>query len=76
MSSMWICVTFSGGAFRYEADLETPELWVERSLSPDAQQQSRIDILTTATYIMPRYGALYRVPDEYKRSEMKVVITP
>ena len=65
-----------GGAFRYEADLETPELWVERSLSPDTQQQSRINILQTASYILPRYGTLYRVPNEYKRSEMKVVLTP
>ena len=65
-----------GGVFHTSDDLETPELWVDESQDADTQQQARITILHEAHFIIPRYSAMYRVPDCYKGSGMNVVITP
>lgn len=72
---MWSAALFPGGAFHSAADLEDPDLWMELSLDPEAQQRSRIDILREANYIVPRYGALFEVPACYK-GEMQIVMTP
>ena len=64
-----------GGTFHSEADLENPDLWIEQSHDPDQQLQSRIDILKEAQFIIPRYGALFEIPQSYK-GEMQIVMTP
>jgi hypothetical protein len=68
-------VAVASGAFHSAADLEDPDLWMEYSHDPEAQQRSRIQILREANYIVPRYGALFEVPACYK-GEMQIVMTP
>lgn len=68
-------VAVASGSFHSANDLEDPDLWLEQSLNPEAQQQTRIDILRSANYIVPRYGALFEVPTSYK-GEMQIVMTP
>ena len=64
---------FPGDLFECCEDLEDYTLWQENSEEPELQQQSRINILRTADWIVPGHGKMFKVPDEYKR-QMKVVM--
>ena len=65
------CLT--GDLFECSEDLEDYTLWQENSEQPEIQQQSRIDILRIADWIVPGHGSMFKVPEEYKR-QMKVVM--
>ena len=62
-----------GDLFECSEDLEDYTLWQENSEQPELQQQSRIDILRIADWIVPGHGPMFKVPEEYKR-QMKVVM--
>ena len=66
---------FSGDLFECEEDLEDPDIWQECSWDRETHQQSRIEVLRIADYIVPGHGKLFRVPDCYK-GQMKMVMTP
>ena len=63
----------TGDLFECSEDLEDYTLWQENSEQPEIQQQSRIDILRIADWIVPGHGSMFKVPEEYKR-QMKVVM--
>nr|KAG5699584.1 hypothetical protein BaRGS_000700 [Batillaria attramentaria] len=63
----------TGDLFECKEDLEDPELWQDGSESPEVQQQSRIDILKIADYIVPGHGPMFQVPSEY-RKHIRVVM--
>ncbi|KAK6195537.1 hypothetical protein SNE40_000946 [Patella caerulea] len=60
-------VLVSGDLFECEEDLENPELWQENSENCEMQEESRIQMLKYADYIVPGHGTMFKVPDEYKR---------
>ncbi|KAK7486924.1 hypothetical protein BaRGS_00021895 [Batillaria attramentaria] len=66
-------VAVTGDLFECKEDLEDPELWQDGSESPEVQQQSRIDILKIADYIVPGHGPMFQVPSEY-RKHIRVVM--
>lgn len=66
-------VAVTGDLFECSEDLEDYSLWQENSEQPELQQQSRIDILRIADWIVPGHGQMFKVPEEYKR-QMKVVM--
>lgn len=66
-------VVVAGDLFECEADLDCPSLWQEASHSPRQQQQSRIEVLKVADFIIPGHGAMFQVPSHLK-SQMKVVM--
>jgi hypothetical protein len=65
---------FTGDLFECLEDLEEPSLWQDNSENPETQEQHRIEVLRKADYIVPGHGKMFKVPDEYKRSCMKVVM--
>ncbi|XP_061194177.1 metallo-beta-lactamase domain-containing protein 1-like [Saccostrea echinata] len=67
-------VAVTGDLFECLEDLEEPSLWQDNSENPDLQQEGRIDVLGRADYIVPGHGKMFKVPDEYKRSSMRVVM--
>ena len=71
MVTLRSCLT--GDLFECSEDLEDYTLWQENSEQPEIQQQSRIDILRIADWIVPGHGSMFKVPEEYKR-QMKVVM--
>lgn len=76
MQVMHLFIFCADSVFHSEKDLEDPDIWMESSLDPNMQEQSRITILKEAQFIIPRYGKCFQVPDCYKTSEMQVVMTP
>jgi glyoxylase-like metal-dependent hydrolase (beta-lactamase superfamily II) len=66
-------VAVAGDLFECEADLENPSIWQEQSEQPHLQEQSRIDILRVADFIIPGHGPMFQVPQEYKK-QMRVVM--
>ncbi|XP_048747316.1 metallo-beta-lactamase domain-containing protein 1-like [Ostrea edulis] len=67
-------VAVTGDLFECLEDLEEPSLWQDNSENPEIQEQQRIEVLRKADYIVPGHGKMFKVPDEYKRSSMKVVM--
>lgn len=63
----------TGDLFECCEDLENPSLWQDNSEKPEIQEQSRIDVLKMADYIVPGHGKMFKVPDDYK-TQMKVVM--
>ncbi|XP_069104935.1 metallo-beta-lactamase domain-containing protein 1-like isoform X2 [Argopecten irradians] len=66
-------VAITGDLFECKEDLENPSLWQDNSEKPDAQEQSRINILRIADYIVPGHGEMFKVPEAYKR-QLRVVM--
>lgn len=66
-------VAITGDLFECFEDLENPSLWQDNSEKPETQEQSRIDVLKMADYIVPGHGKMFKVPDDYK-TQMKVVM--
>lgn len=66
-------VAITGDLFECCEDLENPSLWQDNSEKPEIQEQSRIDVLKMADYIVPGHGKMFKVPDDYK-TQMKVVM--
>lgn len=66
-------VAITGDLFECQEDLENPSLWQDNSEKPEEQEQSRINILRIADYIVPGHGAMFKVPDIYK-TQMRVVM--
>lgn len=63
----------TGDLFEHLDDLEDPEIWQSTSERPELQQQSRIDILRVADYIVPGHGPMFKVPLEF-RKQMRMVM--
>ncbi|CAG5125554.1 unnamed protein product [Candidula unifasciata] len=68
-------VAITGDLFECELDLEDPMLWQEQSERPHLQEQSRIDILKAADFIIPGHGAMFPVPVDYKKQMRVVMLT-
>ncbi|KAK3727316.1 hypothetical protein RRG08_049939 [Elysia crispata] len=66
-------VVVAGDLFECEADLDSPNLWQDQSHSPHQQEQSRIEVLRVADFIVPGHGPMFQVPGHIK-SQMKVVM--
>ncbi|BFZ00890.1 hypothetical protein BsWGS_03929 [Bradybaena similaris] len=66
-------VAVTGDLFECEADLDNPFLWQEQSERPHLQEQSRIDVLKAADFIIPGHGPMFQVPEEYKK-QMRVIM--
>ncbi|PVD18606.1 hypothetical protein C0Q70_21156 [Pomacea canaliculata] len=66
-------VAVTGDLFEHLDDLEDPEIWQSTSERPELQQQSRIDILRVADYIVPGHGPMFKVPLEF-RKQMRMVM--
>ena len=64
---------FPGDLFERFEDLDDPDLWQSNSENPNQQEQSRIDILQMADFIVPGHGPMFQVPKHYKH-QMKVVM--
>lgn len=66
-------VAITGDLFECLEDLEDPDLWQTSSEQPNQQEQSRIEVLRVADYIVPGHGPMFQVPGEY-RKQMRVVM--
>ncbi|XP_076435406.1 metallo-beta-lactamase domain-containing protein 1-like isoform X1 [Babylonia areolata] len=66
-------VAVAGDLFECLEDLEDPDLWQNSSEQPGQQEQSRIEVLRVADYIVPGHGAMFQVPPEF-RQQMRVVM--
>ncbi|RUS77527.1 hypothetical protein EGW08_014711 [Elysia chlorotica] len=66
-------VVVAGDLFECEADLDCPSLWQEMSHQPHQQEQSRIEVLKMANFIVPGHGPMFQVP-EHMKSQMKVIM--
>ena len=70
---MFIFLFLPGDLFECYEDLDDPDLWQASSERPEQQEQSRIDILRIADYIVPGHGPMFQVPAEY-RKQIRVVM--
>ncbi|XP_013382854.1 metallo-beta-lactamase domain-containing protein 1-like [Lingula anatina] len=68
-------VVIAGDLFERAEDLDNPVLWQEGSENPRLQEQSRIDVLEIADYIVPGHGPMFKVPEDYKHG-IQVVMNP
>lgn len=66
-------VAITGDLFEKFEDLDEPDIWQFASERPELQQQSRIDILREADFIVPGHGPMFRVPADL-RKQMRVVM--
>ncbi|GFR67283.1 metallo-beta-lactamase domain-containing protein 1 [Elysia marginata] len=80
-------VVVAGDLFECEADLDCPSLWQEQSHNPHQQEQSRIEVLRVADFIVPGHGPMFQASASHRlfgcyisfvpghiKSQMKVVM--
>uniref|UniRef100_A0A0X3PAT5 Metallo-beta-lactamase domain-containing protein 1 n=1 Tax=Schistocephalus solidus TaxID=70667 RepID=A0A0X3PAT5_SCHSO len=56
-------VVLTGDVFENEHDIGQPSLWMNNSINPALQDQSRKNLLKIADYIVPGHGAAFHVSD-------------
>lgn len=73
LATLHLSSALAGDLFECFEDLDDPELWQATSEQPEQQEQSRIDILRVADYIVPGHGPMFQVPQEF-RKQIRVVM--